>query len=353
MYFWNRITVKDRALFYEHLANLVEGGVTVMNATNSFLEKTQNPRLYQEVARLFLFINSGDSFSTAMKKLPTTFDRREIAIIEAGEASGTIQKSFMNLAKQLREQEELKKKITGALTYPLIIMVFLGIAVTVIMTYVIPKIQPLFVSNDVELPFATKSLIATSDFMINNFVLLLFVIIGAVVGLQAYMKTDSGRLFFHEIALKLPLVGDVYRNYLLARIASNLGILMAAGIPILKTFALTGESANNAVYGIAIADAIERITQGKKIVQSIRESDPEKRLFPNDFLQLMDAGEQTSTINKICVKISEQYTREVDSSVTTLVKWVEPLAILFAGVFVLWFAFGIFSAVLKITETVQ
>lgn len=232
-------------------------------------------------------------------------------------------------------------------------MVFLGIAITVIMTYVIPKIQPLFVSNGVELPFATQSLIATSDFMIHNFALLIILLIGGILGLQAYIKTDSGRLFFHEIALKIPLIGEVYRNYLLARIASNLGILLGAGIPILKTFSLTAESANNAVYSLAMFDVIERITQGKKIVQSIRESDPEKRLFPNDFLQLMDAGEQTSTINKICIKISDQYTREVDSSVTTLVKWVEPLAILLAGVFVLWFAFGIFSAVLKITETVQ
>jgi type II secretory pathway component PulF len=178
IYFWNRITVKDRALFYEHLSNLVEGGVTVMNATNSFLEKTQNPKLYQEVSRLFLYINSGDSFSTAMKKLPGTFDRRETAIIEAGESSGTIQKSFANLSKQLREQEDLRKKITGALTYPLIIMVFLAIAITVIMTYVIPKIEPLFASNGVELPFATQSLIVTSSFMINNFVLIIILLVG-------------------------------------------------------------------------------------------------------------------------------------------------------------------------------
>jgi type II secretory pathway component PulF len=232
-----------------------------MNATNSFLEKTQNPRLYQEVSKLFLFINSGDSFSTAMKKLPTTFDRREVSIIEAGESSGTIQKSFTNLAKQLREQEDLKKKITNALTYPLIIMLFLGVAITVIMTYVIPKIQPLFANNGVELPMVTQSLIGTSNFIINNFILIIILFVGAILAIQAYSKTESGRLFFHDIALRIPLIGEVYRNYLLARIASNLGILMGAGIPILKTFALTAESANNAVYGAAMADAVDRITQ--------------------------------------------------------------------------------------------
>lgn len=239
------------------------------------------------------------------------------------------------------------------MTYPIIIFLFLALAVLIIMTYVIPKIMPLFANNGVELPMVTKTLVMTSGFMIDHFVAILVCIFGAIFAIQAYIKTEGGRLFFHDFLLRVPLIGNVYRNYILARIASNLGILLGAGIPILKTFSLTAESANNAVYTIAIDETIGRITQGKKIVQSIRETDPERRLFPNDFLQLMDAGEQTSTINKICVKISDQYSREVDSSVAVLVKWVEPLAILIAGAFVLWFAFGIFSAVLKITETVQ
>lgn len=289
----------------------------------------------------------------AMKKIPGVFDKREISIIEAWETSGTIQKSFANLAKQLREQEELTGKIYSAMTYPIIIFLFLALAVLIIMTYVIPKIMPLFANNGVELPMVTKTLVMTSGFMIDHFVAILVCIFGAIFAIQAYIKTEGGRLFFHDFLLRVPLIGNVYRNYILARIASNLGILLGAGIPILKTFSLTAESANNAVYTIAIDETIGRITQGKKIVQSIRETDPERRLFPNDFLQLMDAGEQTSTINKICVKISDQYSREVDSSVAVLVKWVEPLAILIAGAFVLWFAFGIFSAVLKITETVQ
>lgn len=109
--FWHTITSKEKALFYEHLANMVDGGVPVIASLRSFLDKNKNPKLEAEVLNLLIFVESGDSFSIAMKKLPSVFDRREIAIIEAGEQSGTMQRSFESLAAELRNTEELKAKV--------------------------------------------------------------------------------------------------------------------------------------------------------------------------------------------------------------------------------------------------
>lgn len=109
--FWHRISTKEKALFYEHLANMVDGGVSVIAALRSFLDKNRNVKMEAEILHLLVFVESGDGFSIAMKKLPTTFDKREIAIIEAGEQSGTMQHSFVNLADELRNQEELKSKV--------------------------------------------------------------------------------------------------------------------------------------------------------------------------------------------------------------------------------------------------
>ncbi|EKD29752.1 MAG: hypothetical protein ACD_78C00290G0002, partial [uncultured bacterium (gcode 4)] len=117
--FWHTITSKEKALFYEHLANMVDGGVPVIASLRSFLDKNKNPKLEAEIMSLLIFVESGDSFSIAMKKLPSVFDRREIAIIEAGEQSGTMQRSFESLAAELRNTEELKAKVKWALTYPL------------------------------------------------------------------------------------------------------------------------------------------------------------------------------------------------------------------------------------------
>ena len=173
VYFWHKITIKDKALLYEHLSNLIDWWVTLTNALKWFLEKTQNPKLALEISNLLLFIESGDSFSTWMKKMPFVFDKKEIAVIEAWESSGALQKSLLSLSKQMSDQEILRSKVKWALTYPLIILVFLIIAVFVIMIYVIPKLRPLFETTWIELPLSTKALIFTSEFFSNNFYLII------------------------------------------------------------------------------------------------------------------------------------------------------------------------------------
>lgn len=350
--FWHKITTKDKALFYEHLSNLVDWWVTVINALEAFLQKTKNPKMVKEIWTLLIFVNSWDSFSIAMKKNPWIFDKKEIAIIEAWESSWTMQKSFESLAVQLREQEELKQKAKSALTYPVIIMLFLIVAVVVIMTYVIPKLRPLFENANVELPLSTKALVFTSEFIINNFVVLIILAIWWIVWIKSFKQSESWKRFFDEVTLKLPLVWDVYRNYIIAQIASNLGLLIWAWIPIIKTLILSWEASNNMIYSYAMNMVSDKVMNWKKLTQSFEEVDPLNRYFPSDFLQMIWAWEKTSTVNKVCEKIKIQYTREVDNSLTILIKWIEPLAIFIAWAFVLWFAFAIFSAVLKITETV-
>jgi type IV pilus assembly protein PilC len=350
--FWHRISIKEKALFYEHLANMVDGGVSVIAALRSFLDKNHNVKMEVEIMNLLIFIESGDSFSIAMKKLPNIFDKREIAIIEAWEQSGTMQNSFVNLANELRNQEELKSKVKGALTYPFIIVLFLIGAIMTIMTYIIPKLEPLFMSTGVELPFATQSLIFTSRFIQGHFWAIIILMIVAVLAFQAYAKSMSGRRTLDILYLRIPVVGEVYRNYTIVRIASTLSLLLESWIPIIKTLGLTGESSNNVLFQEKIEAISSNVQKGKKIAESIEESDPNFKVFTRDFYQIIGAGERTSTINKVCRKLATQYTREVDSSINVLVRFIEPLAILIAWLFVLWFAFGIFSAVLKITETV-
>ncbi|PJC56689.1 hypothetical protein CO024_01685 [Candidatus Gracilibacteria bacterium CG_4_9_14_0_2_um_filter_38_7] len=150
----------------------------------------------------------------------------------------------------------------------------------------------------------------------------------------------------------MPVIGDVYRNFIIVRIASTLSLLLEAGIPIIQTLGLTGEASNNVIFQEKIEKISKKVQNGKKIAESIEEVDPNFQAFTQDFYQIIAAGERTSTINKVCKKLAAQYTREVDSSINVLVRFIEPIAILVAGMFVLWFAFGIFSAVLKITETV-
>ena len=146
-----------------------------------------------------------------------------------------MQKSFVNLADDLRSQEELRSKVKGALTYPFIIVLFLVGAVIIIMTYVIPKLEPLFSSTGVELPFATRSLIATSRFVEGNFWAIIILMIVFLLSFQAYAKSNTGRRSLDALYLNIPIIGTVYRNYIIVRVASTLSLLLECGIPIVRT----------------------------------------------------------------------------------------------------------------------
>lgn len=350
--FWYKVWPSDKALFYEHLSNLVDWWVTVTNALYGFIWKAINPKMVQEIANLLLFIESWDSFSVAMKKMPYVFDNREIAVIEAWESSWTLQKSFAWLAKQLREQEEIKQKIKSAMTYPIIIMVFLIIAIVVIMAYVMPKLLPLFTESQIELPLSTRMLIATSEFIRSNLIAIFVWITAFIFWITAFAKTDSWKRVFDEMFLKAPLIWNIYKNYIISQFSSNLWLLIWAWIPIIKTLRLAWESSNNTIYTSAVNMISDKVASWKRLTESFYETDPEYRYFPNDFNQMISAWEKTSTINKVCEKISVQYSKEVDNSVSILIKWIEPAAMFFAWLFVLWFALSIFSAIMQITQTI-
>lgn len=286
-----------------------------------------------------------------MKKMPSLFLPREIAVIEAGEQSGTLQRSFQCLGQDLREEIELQSRVVGSLTYPFIIVLFLAGAVLVIMTYVIPKLEPMFVNANVALPLATQLLINSSHFVGSHFLFIIALLVAALFFYRAYARS-YGKHTVDTLKLRIPLTGDIWRSFLLARYASTLALLLGSGIPIIRALRLTGQSTNNLIIEELNEQIIKKVEEGKKIAETMEEIDPGHEIFEADFVQLIGAGERTSTINKVASKIASQYRRSVEHSLSILIRFVEPAAILIAGFFVLWFAFAIFSAVLSLNETV-
>lgn len=209
--------------------------------------------------------------------------------MESGEQSGTLQKSFASIAADLRAREEIRMKLKAALTYPVVIMLFLMVAVLVVMTYVVPKLVPLFQTSGTELPAVTAALMDTSNFVRNHFVLIVVFAVAAVFGFRGWISTYSGRYAFDLYALRAPLVGTLYRNYLIVRISSMLSLLIGAGIPIIKTLRLTGESTGNLVFEEKIAEVASKVEMGKKLAESLAEVDPEFRVFTRDFVQIVSA----------------------------------------------------------------
>lgn len=350
---FKKVWLVDKYNFFEYIAVMLDGWVWITESLESVSSKIISPYFKEKILELITYINSWDSFSRAMRKVPDIFENSEVYMIEAWEATWQLADSLLKLSDDLKKIHDLKNKIKSSLTYPIIIFVFIFIAIAIVMTYVVPAIKPLFVESGTDLPNATKSLIATSDFVTNNFVLLLFLIFSAIFWVFFYFKwTNSWKFVLEKILIETPLLWKVYRNYILAWVASSLWNLVWSWVSIIKSLELTWKSTNSATYERLFQIIKAKVATWNGIVKSMQDSDPRGEFFPADYLQMLSVWEKTANIEQISRKLNTQYEKEVDYSLANLTKWIEPIAILIAWIFVLWFVFGIFSAILKVTDTI-
>lgn len=348
--FFSSISIKDKALFYENVANLLEWWVTLVSALKWMKDRLSEWKLQEWVDNLLFFVEWGDAINIAMRKLPNFFYEQEIAIVESGEQTGMLRQAFLAIARDLREQEDLKNKIISAMTYPIIIMIFLIIALSIVMIYVIPQLMPIIGNMAGDLPWTTRSLIFTSNFFRYNGIYLILILVSGWLFFQGYTRSDSGKRWWDNEKLYFPLSGKVYKNYLIVRCMSTFHLLTSSWVSIVKTLRLTGQSAGNKIIDELFSLIAEDISHGTKISGSMKDRDQTWFFFSPDILQMIESAEKTSTIGNVVEKIAIQYRREVDLALSTMVKFIEPIALLLAGVFVLWFALSIFSAIMQIVS---
>ncbi len=197
------------------------------------------------IEHTIFFVESGDALGIAMRKMSNFYTEKEIAIIESGEQTGMLVKAFRSISAELRMQEDLRRKVIGAVTYPLVIMFFLVLALLVVMIYVVPQIMPIIAEMTTTVPLSTRSLIAVSNFLRDNIVLLIAGIVATSLIIRGYLMTESGRRWLDHQRLSLPLIGPIYRNYLIVVVMSTFHLLVSSGVSIVKVLRLTGATAGN------------------------------------------------------------------------------------------------------------
>lgn len=350
--FFKSVPTKDKYNFFEYLAVMLDSWVWMWEALTWVTEKLDNVYFKQKINEIFVFISSWDSLSKAMKKNPYIFTKHEISIVEAWETTGSLSSALSSLSESIKKNDALRKKVKSSLTYPFIIFIFLIAAITIVLTYVIPSLLPLFENSDTELPFSTQALIASSNFVINYYLIIFVLLFAFFVFIVGYKSTETWKRHIDNIILSLPLVWNVYRNYTISNISSIMWNLIWAWVSTMKMLKLTWKSSWSYVYEELFEEVIKRVESWSKIVDSMRDVDPDKFYFPNSYLQMLAVWEKTANMREINEKITDQYTREVDYSLSNLTKWIEPIAIAIASIFVLWFAFAVFGAILQVTEAV-
>ena len=334
------------------MAVMIDAGIPVLQTLRILANKTENLHFQRILNTLVYSTSRGASLSDAMARFPDVFTPADLGVIKAGEAVGSLNKMLFRLSEQTEKSHTLQMKLVTAATYPLIVFVVLiGISVAM-MIWIVPTLINLLKDgglSDDQFPVATRVLIAISHFIEWYWWL---VVIGSVIIYslyKVYRGTEVGRFQSDYFKLRIPIVGTLIRKVLVLRFVSLLGILIEAGLPVLKTLQIIASSIDSAPYRAKIWEVIRKVQAGEKISVNLENS---PFLFPETITQMIGVGEDSAAIGSISQKIADHYDREIDNSLKRLTSLFEPLMILFVGLIVALLALAILMPIFDLTKLV-
>lgn len=333
-----KITPQDLIIFSRQLATLIGAGIAFVPSFTALEEQTENATLKQIINQVRRDVEGGSNFSDALAKHPKVFSALYIGMVKAGETGGILDEILNRLAMLAEHDAETRAQIKAATRYPKIVMVALGVAFGVLMTFVVPKFMGLYSNFKVELPWPTRLLIGINHLVQNYGLFLLAAVAAAVFSFRKYIRTVPGQYWWDGVKLKMPIFGPIFMKTALSRFARTFGTLHRAGLPILRTLEIVSGTVGNVVIARVIENIRNSAQQGRGIVQPMRAS----KAFPPIVLQMVAIGEETGKMEEMMIKVSEYYDREVAHAIKNLSGSLEPLLLLFIGGGVLLLALAIF-----------
>ena len=345
-----KVTVKDLALFSRQLATLVNAGVSMVRGLGVMCDQCSNPRLKIALTEVLDDVQQGTNFSDALRKHPKVFDKLYCAMVQAGETGGVLDDVLARLATLLEDSARLTNQIKSAMTYPIVVssvalLIFLAMCI-----FIIPVFDGVFKSLGGELPAFTQILVNISNFLKSEKI---FILPATFFGLSfAYKRayaTPAGKLYFDGLFLKMPLFGDLVVKTAVARFARTFGSLSRAGVPILASLEITGETAGNLVISNAIDSARNAVREGGQIAPAMEKT----QVFPVMALQMVSIGEETGEIDKMLMKVADFYENEVEEAVKAMTSLMEPLMILVLGGMVGSIIVGMYLPIFSIMDKIK
>jgi type IV pilus assembly protein PilC len=341
-----RIRAGEIIYVTSQLAVMVDTGITLSVALESIAQQESNRSLKKVLTELKSQVESGEDFSAALARFPQHFDKTYISLIKASEHTGTLGQMLDTIAEYQRKQLETRQKVRAAMAYPAVMLV-LAVGVTIfLLTYVMPKFQPLFQRKGIKLPLMTRFLMGASHVLIDYWYLWALAGIAATIAFFVARRTEEGQKFFHWLKINFPLLGPLNRKVILSRSVRTLGTMVAAGVSMLDCIKLAAEVAGNYYYEQVWLGVLDRITQGERIADSLRGN----TLFPPTLVQMINSGEETAKLDAVLAKVSLYYDREVETSIKATTSLIEPLLIVVMGVVVGSIAMGLLLPIFSLSR---
>ena len=325
--FGKRVSTRQLATFYSQLADLLHSGVPLLRSLEILERQSANPALSEVLREVRTRVADGMNLAAALGQHPGVFDELSVSMVRAGQEGGFLEDVLKRIADFSEHQEDLKSKVTGALIYP----VFLGavgfIILNVLLIFVVPLFKPIFekLEKTGDLPWLTRALIGTSQFLQVYGVFLLVPAIAGIIGFRYWAKTDRGRFVLDSIRLRLPLgAGSIFLQLALSRFTRVLGTLLKNGIPILQALRIAKDSAGNKVLALAIEKAAENIKSGDSLAAPLAAS----KHFPRDVVEMVAVGEESNNLEKVLLDISVALEKRTNRQLDLFVKLLEPVMLL-------------------------
>lgn len=327
--FRSRIPVKEKVVFTRQLSTLINAGLPLVQSLRMIASQTQNKRLASIINQMVGDIEGGGTLSSSLSKHPDVFPAIYIGVVEAGETSGTLDKSLERLANQQEHDAEINSKIRGAMIYPVIVLLVMTAVVLFMVIKVLPQVEVLYAGiKGAQLPLITRVLLGIANSIIDYWYIYILVIGGLVFFTTKWARSGPGKLFIDRFKLHGPIFSNLFQKVYMARFARTGTTLVGSGVPLLQTLQVTSDSVGNIYVKDSITKAAEKVRGGKALSESL-ENDPNfLPLVPN----MIKIGEQSGQLETMMDKTATYYEKEVDNQIRTISTIIEPVLMIMMGI---------------------
>ncbi|MCC2630349.1 MAG: pilus assembly protein PilC, type pilus assembly protein PilC [Candidatus Paceibacter sp.] len=347
---FRRIKVTDKINFAQNLSSMMDAGLAVSRALAVIEKQTKQARFKQVVQNINKSISQGKTLSDGMSEYRDIFPPLMISMVKAGEESGSLAQSLRIVAAQMDNNYKLTRKVKGAMMYPSIIMFAMVIIGFFMLTYVVPTLAATFKSFNSDLPATTKFVIGMSDFLKNNLILSLAIMVGIVLFFYFGKKTKRGKRTIDFVLIKLPIIGQITKEINAARTARTFASLLTSGVDVVVAVQITADVVQNSYYKDVLKVVEEKIQKGETIAEVFSKRED---LYPVFVGEMISVGEETGQLAQMLLGVATFYENEVDQKTKDMSSIIEPFLMVFIGLGVGFFAISMISPIYSLSSSIN
>lgn len=345
---WASVDSKDLSIFCRQFSTMVGAGLPLMRCINILIQQTSKAKMRDALEEIRREVESGSALSTALNKHDNIFPSIMIAMVRAGETGGILDETLERLAQHFEDEFELKSKIKTATRYPMVVMGIAFIVIIIMMAFVLPTFEQMLNGLGIELPLLTKILMTVSNFTKRYILFILLFLLLGVFGITRYVRSPDGKKQVDRLLFRVPVVNKIVIKIATARLCRTLGTLVRSGVPIMQALEISEATSDNTVIAEGLVKAKESIKEGEGIAGPLEATG----VFSPMVTQMIAVGEETGNLDVMLKKVADFYEKEVKYIVDNMSSIIEPILVVFLGVFVGGMILSILLPMLKVYESV-